>query len=147
METNSLLSLTTILLHTFFHRQNWMQLAKDGYIAALSNFNFENLYRPGNQNADADELSRIPPETIKATSCTCMNQIPLIESLTISSQVIDDNFQEFPNEPEINIRQKQCCDPVLRFWYYLVRNNYKPQKFQLLMTNMKDHLLILPQKF
>ena len=108
------------------------------WIAALSNFNFEILYRPGNQNADADGLSRIPPETIKAMSC--MNQIPLIESLTVSSQVIDDNFQEFPNEPEINIRQKQCCDPVLRFWYYHVRNNYKPQKFQLPMTDMKDHL-------
>ena len=91
--------LTTAQLHASGHR----------WLAALSAYNFDLKYRPGNTNADADALSRLPGllnkqnnATVASNSvsaiCNMTSVIPFIESLPVSEEVINMNHSSLHSE-------------------------------------------------
>lgn len=81
--------LTTAKLDTTGHR----------WLAALASYNFDICYRPGKINIDADILSRLPrtDQDIKRISQDALAAIgraiaddePLVETVSLSAQVID----------------------------------------------------------
>ena len=114
------------------------------WIADLATFNFSIVYKPGSQNLDADALSRIPSqdtctiptESIKAI-CNA-TQVPYIHCLSMSAETLD-NMPHLPDYTEVDIRRHQYNDPVLRFWFPYVRDNYKPMKQHLPFSYPQHH--------
>ena len=114
------------------------------WIADLATFNFSIVYTPGSQNLDADALSRIPSqdkctiqtEAIKAI-CNA-TQVPYIHCLSMSAETLD-NMPHLPDYTEVDIRRHQYNDPVLRFWFPYVRDNYKPMKQHLPFSYPQHH--------
>ena len=107
------------------------------WISSLAEFSFSIHYKPGIRNQDADSLSRLPgilehhdsisSDSIKAI-CN-VNSTPYIECLSISTEPLDQTYHpSFGEIPDVDIKDLQWRDPVLRYWLQCVRDTYKPQK-------------------
>lgn len=107
------------------------------WVAALANYDFELKYRPGSQNADADGLSRIPADSIKAI-CTCQIVSPYVQCLSLSTSAVG-QLPDLSDYAEIDLQYYQQRDPVLRFWIPYVRDNYQPRRHQLPLDFSQQH--------
>ena len=78
------------------------------WVAALSNYNFTLTYKSGDQNIDADTLSRRPdvteeechlPEVLRATAEVVPTQeVPLVHSLSLYASATDEEEDEVPED-------------------------------------------------
>lgn len=126
------------------------------WLASLSSFDFNIVYRPGKSNVDADTLSRYPGlETCPDDTCELNNDSiqaicngvhcqPYIETLTMSETVLpsDDIVgQDLSQYSQSEIRKAQRDDPHLKFWLNAVWNRQKPklEKF----SNSPYHVAML----
>ena len=123
------------------------------WLAALSAYNFDLKYRPGNTNADADALSRLPGllnkqnnTTVASDSvsaiCNMTSVIPFIESLPVSEEVINMNHSSLHSEclQSVDIVQEQIQDPDIAYWFDKVFNKYKPNKGEIPPTPFSNSL-------
>ena len=120
------------------------------WIAALANYDFTINYRPGSKLADADGMSRIPPdnsatitsETIKAI-CNVHYSPPLVESVACDPSNVSDNLPALHDFTEVDIAQEQRSDPVLRFWLPYVKRQLRPDKRYLPLHQPAVHAAFL----
>lgn len=120
-------ALTTARLDAAGHR----------WLAALSAYDFNIIYRPGKQNQDADSLSRIPEinndfQSICRDSfqaiCQAVHAESLITSLSLDSRIIDQNLPDLKIiNQEIDWQQEQSADPTLKTWIHYVKCKQKPR--------------------
>ena len=114
------------------------------WVAALAAFDFEILYRPGRNNADADSLSRFPEsqeqdripislDSIKTIASICIqSESPLIESLAIEPNAVESLCQLPCKEIQpFDVQRQQQSDPILKEWIYFVENGLLPKKDDL----------------
>ena len=92
------------------------------WVAALSSYDFDIIYRAGVSNADADGMSRHPslheepdiktitPEVLRAI---CSRQQAHVESLSVSSDVLDTIPDRFEDVELERIVEQQRADPDL----------------------------------
>lgn len=109
------------------------------WLAALSTYNFDIVYKPGKANIDADALSRLPSirkqeERITADCvravCNSVGSTPLVECVSMSAIAVDsmdcvagvDMF----DVAHIDIRDEQMKDPMLNYWVPLITAKRKP---------------------
>lgn len=107
------------------------------WLAALSAYDFNIIYRPGKQNQDADSLSRIPEinndfqsicrDSFQAV-CQAVHAESLITSLSLDSRIIDQNLPDLKIiNQEIDWQQEQSADPTLKTWIHYVKCKQKPR--------------------
>lgn len=106
------------------------------WVAALSSYNFNIVYRPGVSNADADGLSRLPQtistDTVRAI-CGVMQPNPYVESLCLSHTTPDPDEEKdvpsmsFAKMSTTELRIIQLEDPVLSSWIPHVEAGVKPR--------------------
>ena len=122
------------------------------WLAALAAYDFDIVYRPGKNNADADALSRLPgltPDNIETDTqissesvqaiCSVVQNQPYIESLCMSANVVDvepDTGQDIRSMTERDWRMAQSQDQDLRLWIDCVRCKRKPRKEDISKTNV-----------
>ena len=113
------------------------------WVAALAQYNFDLIYKPGTMNVDADIMSRYPirsqsgdeivveDSTVKAI-CNVIHSPPLIEILPINSiNVLDIAESSSTPMAQVEIRElrnKQREDPVIGIWYRAVMDKKLPRK-------------------
>ena len=110
------------------------------WVAALSSYNFNIVYRPGNTNADADALSRLPEllgrnntsninvDSVKAI-CNLQNTQPYVKTLSMTGAATDDPY--LPSQHIVDIKSEQKLDTDIKEWIYWVEQHRKPPKDQL----------------
>lgn len=107
------------------------------WLAALSAYDFNIIYRPGKQNQDADSLLRIPEinndfqsicrDSFQAV-CQAVHAESLITSLSFDSRIIDQNLPDLKIiNQEIDWQQEQSADPTLKTWIHYVKCKQKPR--------------------
>ncbi|KAK3103801.1 hypothetical protein FSP39_021997 [Pinctada imbricata] len=112
------------------------------WVAALAAFNFDIVYRPGRNNADADSLSRLPEilqkheqhiseESVK--SVCRIQPTPVVESLVIEPDILND-FKQSPQMQSIDVESEQRNDPILKDWIYFVEQQRLPKGHELPQT-------------
>ena len=120
------------------------------WLATLSAYDFDILYRPGKNNADADGLSRLPSSTISRESvkaiCNSL-RTPLVESLSISPDVITNTGIDMAHQiyQDLDWKNLQQQDPEIKQTYDFVRLGQKPKKGQIpsiLLLRQFDNLNI-----
>ena len=108
------------------------------WVSELSAYNFNIKYRPGRQNSDADQLSRLPkpdhnhddyqelsPEMIHAL-CQCQISPNYIETVCMSADAVDDIDTLNDTFDRRDRRRQQAKDPVIGKFLRYVTNNQKP---------------------
>ena len=103
------------------------------WVAALAAFDFDVLYRPGNQNADADSLSRLPGVkesiSLEAVSAICniIHAQPHIYSLSTSDELKE------PQVPQvkIDVKEIQENDLIIQEWKHNIEKKRKPHRATL----------------
>ena len=105
--------LTTAKLDAMGHR----------WVAALSQYNFDIVYRTGASNRDADALSRIRwpqklkevvPQTVVQAMCQyATSDESLVESVALDDAVLPDQWDSSPLDVSVDWREEQASDPVL----------------------------------
>ncbi len=112
------------------------------WLAAISTYDFSISYRAGNQNQDADALSRrvnhvvhddtIPVNIITAISQAHSVETPLVESLSCDADVVSpDDIISSLNQRPISWSKEQHSDPDIRRIVELVHATHKPTNRQL----------------
>ena len=115
------------------------------WLAALAQYDFDIVYRPGKGNGDADALSRLPSgsaesQTISSDSLKAIcNQTfftPAVECVCLSETVgniVDDDQHDvtFDSMSMRDWKKVQYDDPFLRRWINCVRSGRKPQRTQI----------------
>ena len=123
------------------------------WIAALSNYNFDIVYRPGVKNIDADTLSRYPAtthhtdtiegKTVKAI-CNTIYATPFIEILpsqNINIVETTDTSGEMLAQVEMReIRKQQREDPIIGVWHRATVDKQLPRK-QLIASDPKHQTM------
>ena len=73
----------------------------------------------------------------------CSQQIPssFIESLTMSTEAVDDSQLELPIFPKIDIRSAQQNDPNLYIWFDILHQHQRPSRRQLPYNQWQSTLL------
>lgn len=117
------------------------------WLAALASFNFDLIYRPARNNADADGLSRqidtteqlsehLSVDSVQAI-CHGIETQPYIETLCMSNEVIEQtDFGLGVEQLSVReIRQAQLKDPLIGYWMKQVRNKVKPTHIDGLKSN------------
>ena len=107
------------------------------WVAALSAFDFDVLYRPENQNADADSLSRLPgvKESISlgavSAICNIIHAQPHIYSLSTS-----DGLKE-PQVPQvkIDVKEIQENDLIIQEWKHNIEKKKENHTEPLFATS------------
>ena len=109
------------------------------WIAALSSYNFDIIYRPGKSNADADGLSRLPglfgskttdigKDSVKAI-CNLQHAQPYAQSLAIrTDKPVEPSL---PSQKLVDVKTEQHRDSHIRNWIYWVSEHRKPAKEQM----------------
>ena len=120
------------------------------WLAALSVYDFDIIYRPGKQNQDADALSRRPiddinqiisADSIKAV-CHAAHAEPLLTSFSLDTSILDNCISRTNvSDQNINWHDVQRNDPVLNFWIHHVKQKKKP-KLEDLPFGMESQILI-----
>ena len=122
------------------------------WVSSLAEFQFNIRYRAGFRNQDADGLSRLPgtlehqnsisTDSLKAI---CNNiSTPYIECLSISTEPLDQTHHTSLGDlPDVNIKEQQWRDPVIRYWLQCVRDRYKPPKHYLPQHQQHVHAVFL----
>lgn len=128
------------------------------WIAALSSYDFEIKYRSGINNADADTMSRLPELLQKGTLCSKISSesieaicnaippIPAIETVSCSSDTLNNLDTESSTIQQLNIPYIQNHDRILSFWVDMVQTGSKPFKDHIPNTailNIFDKLQII----
>lgn len=107
------------------------------WLAELSNFNFNIVYRPGKKNQDADGLSRMTNDTevigndsVKAI-CHSMYFEGLICSISLNTKTLESDTSSSAVATVIDWKEKQDTDPILMEWKHHVQLGKKPKMHQL----------------
>ena len=105
--------LTTAKLDAMGHR----------WVAALSQYNFDIVYRTGASNRDADALSRIrwpqklkevvPQAVVQAMCQYATSDESLVESVALDDAVLPDQWDSSPLDQSVDWQKEQADDPVL----------------------------------
>lgn len=117
---------------------------------ALSDYNFDIIYRPGNKNTDADIMSRYPLqqentknfETIENISikaiCNSIQTIPYIEILPCSTlnilDVMEETGEKMAQVELRELRNSQRNDPIVGVWLRACLDKQFPKKSVLTNT-------------
>lgn len=104
------------------------------WVAALASYNFTIKYRPGQQNADADGLSRqLFADAIKAICQSVTCTVPYCQSIGAYSEAhrTDEEEDEAQHISEIDWRQEQRNDQVLSRVIELKEQGFYPNRFQM----------------
>lgn len=121
-----------------------LQATGQRWIAALSDYDFDILYRPGKKNVDADTLSRYPFQksqseefekiensTMKAI-CQAIHSPPCIEVLPVASlnvlDVTEPSGQPMAQVEVRELRRQQRNDSIIGVWVRAVRDKSLPKK-------------------
>ncbi|CAC5399986.1 unnamed protein product [Mytilus coruscus] len=121
--------------------KTWMEDYKDTdddlwnvYLPRISAFSGD--AKTSQNNADADGLSRLPgihtePDNISEESvkaiCSLVQPVAYIESLSHQPDALD-NIPDMLKEHQINIRDEQMNDSIIRYWIDKVSKKMKPRK-------------------
>ena len=133
------------------------------WAAALGQYDFDLIYRPGIKNTDADEMSRYPHhklesdntlikldnKTVKAI-CNSMHTIPLIEVLPAAGinivEATDTPGETLAQIEVREIRKKQRDDPLIGRWLRAAIDKKIPDKMlckeDFAMRKQFDHLKV-----
>ena len=83
------------------------------WLAALAAYDFSIIYRPGNQNGNADALSRMSEHAVAAV-CGAITTRPAVETICMSAEVLDD--VEGESDPRVwrrRHREDEVIGPIL----------------------------------
>jgi len=134
------------------------------WVAALSDYNFSIVYRPGVNAADADTMSRYPTrlleedsrqievDTVKAI-CNTIHTNPFIEILPSQSvnvlDAMDNPYQPMAQLELQEIRRKQREDPIIGLWLRATIDNKLPNRRDIqnnpkhqTMSRIFSHLIV-----
>ena len=115
------------------------------WLAGLSAYNFDIRYRPGQSNADADGMSRLPgvqgddqqhmsSDSIAAV-CNVIHAQPYLETLCMSTDIVDQDVDQpgtqLSGMTDRDWRRAQSEDRILSQWIHHLRCNTKPQRDEL----------------
>lgn len=102
-------------------------------VAALASYNFTLTYRPGQQNADADGLSRQPElfsDAVKAICQSVLCAVPYCHSIGADSVAINSSSYEESGDvqhiSDINWRIEQTKDKVITRVIGLIEQGFYP---------------------
>ncbi|KAH3851362.1 hypothetical protein DPMN_093842 [Dreissena polymorpha] len=121
------------------------------WVSALSDYDFDIIYRPGKSNTDADIMSRYPEQsnstevikhdTIKAI-CNTIHTRPFIEVLPCHSlnilDMIDESGQKMAQVEMRELRNQQRNDPIIGVWLRALTDKKFPNK--TIIQSNKQHL-------
>ena len=93
------------------------------WVAALSQYNFDIVYRTGSSNRDADALSHIrwpqklkeivPQAVVQAMCQYITSDESLVESVALDDAVLPDQWDSSPLDQSVDWQKEQADDPVL----------------------------------
>jgi len=121
------------------------------WLAALSTYDFELVYRPGRRNQDADGLSRRPHpsnrEVVNSDVVTalCKNQgVPAVETVCCSVTGTDDIMDNLsqPSFTKDDLKAHQERDPVLGKFIPWLKKGKRPTKTDVSREGLEFRILM-----
>ena len=100
------------------------------WVAALANYDFSIRYRAGKKNLDADGLSRLPSESVRAICQAVTVDIPFVECLSMNDfpHSAGEGLSGFDGFNSIDWAKEQRTDPILSRVVKLKSSSFRPRE-------------------